>query len=112
MLFQVKKLTSSSTFSFSRSIALESFVPSAQITPERPARSCSLVPPALHHAVPLPAGRRQRHRPREHDGHRRLDVSLQEVEDDVPPRPRQVVVWSLTQRLSRDKHTGELVTGS
>ncbi len=64
----------------------------------------SLVPPPLHHPVPLSAGGRQRHRPREHDGNRRLDVPLQEVEDRVPPRPRQVVVGSLTQRLSRNTH--------
>ena len=67
-----------------------------------PPCSSSFVPPPLHHLVPLPAGGRQRHRPREHDGNRRLNVPLQEVEDGVPPRPRQVVVGSLTQRLSRN----------
>lgn len=59
----------------------------------------SLVPATLHYPVPLSAGGRQRHRPREHDGNRRLNVLLQEVKDGVPPRPRQVVVRSLTQRM-------------
>lgn len=61
-------------------------------------------PSPLHHPVPLSAAGRQRHRRREHDGNRRLNVPLQEVEDRVPPGPRQVVVGNLTWRLSRSTH--------
>lgn len=61
-----------------------------------------LVPPTLHNPVPLSAGGWQRHRPWVRNGNRCLDVTLQEVEDRVPPHPWQEIVWRLAQCLGRE----------
>lgn len=67
----------------------------------RTLRSCpaSLVPPRLHHSVPLSAKGGRSHGPHEHQRNRGLNVPLQEVEHWIPPHPRQEVTGSPPQRL-------------
>lgn len=67
----------------------------------------SLVPPTLHNPVPLSAGGWQWHWPWVYNGNRCLDVTLQEVEDRVPPHPWQEIVWRLAQCLGRDMWHGK-----
>lgn len=64
--------------------------------------SSSLIPSPLYNPVPLPTGGGRRYGPRERNGNRGLDVTLQEVEDAVPPNPGQETVGHLTRGLDKD----------
>lgn len=69
--------------------------------------SSSLIPSPLYNPVPLPAGGGRCYGPRERNRNRGLDVTLQEVEDAVPPNPGQETAGNLTRGLDRDTgHSG------
>lgn len=61
--------------------------------------SSSLIPSPLYNPVPLPTGGGRCYGPRERNGNRGLDVTLQEVEGAVPPNPGQETVGHLTRGL-------------